>query len=98
MRNTLPASLVPALEESGLSGESLYQCLRERYGIQFHKAQETVRARKATATEKKQLGRDAHIVLEIERVSEDDSGVPIEWAQVVAHAERYTYQMQLFNQ
>jgi GntR family transcriptional regulator len=97
MVNCLPAAKVPGLENIGLSEESLYQCLRKKFGIHLHRASETVRARKATAPEKKHLGKDASIVLEIERVTEDECGHSLEWARVVAHAERYTYQMQLIN-
>jgi DNA-binding GntR family transcriptional regulator len=97
MKNCLPATRVPGLEESGLSHESLYHCLEERYGLRFRKASETVRARKSTARERKHLGKDATIVLEIERVTEDGNGIPLEWAQVIAHSDRYTYQIQLIN-
>lgn len=97
MTNCLPGNLVPDLETTGFSGESLYQCLRERYEITFAKANEIVKARSATADEKKQLGDDANVVLEIERLSFDSKEKPIECAQVIAHADHYTYQMQLIN-
>jgi DNA-binding GntR family transcriptional regulator len=97
MKNCLPAARVPGLEEQGLSHESLYHCLEKRFGLRFHKASETVRARKSSAQERKHLSKDATIVLEIERVTEDENGQALEWAQVVAHADRYTYQMQLIN-
>jgi len=97
MTNCLPAERVVGFENSGLAGESLYQSLRENYGIHLHRANETVCARQATSLEKKHLGKDANIVLEIERIAEDIDGIPLEWAQVVAHAGRYRYQMQLIN-
>lgn len=97
MWNCLPAERVPGLEDRGISGESLYQCLRERYGLHFSCAKETVRAREASAEEAKYLGEDAGIVLEIERLTEDDDGQVAEWAKVVAHAGRYSYQTQLTN-
>ena len=97
MRNCLPAARVPGLEDLGISGESLYKCLRERYGLQFHRASETVRARAASQEETTQLGEDVHIVLVIERITQDIEGRPAEWAQVIARADRYIYQMQLIN-
>jgi len=97
MRNCLPAARVPGLEDKGLSGESLYRCLSESYGIHLKRSNETVRARASSHKEKKQLGSDASIVLEIDRITEDTDGKLAEWAQIIAHADRYTYQIQLIN-
>ncbi|MGF1451022.1 MAG: GntR family transcriptional regulator [Opitutales bacterium] len=97
MTNILPAAAVPGLEREGLDHESLYQCLRERYGLELIAATERVTARKATRDEKQHLGRDTQIVLEIERVSRDAADRPLEWAQVIARADRYTYETDLIN-
>jgi len=97
MTNCLVADRVPDLENKGLSGESLYQTLRRDYGIHPEQADETVSARKVKKAEKKHLGEDAESVLEIRRITRDSKGSPFEWAEVIARADRYTYQVQLNN-
>lgn len=95
MRNFIPAALVPGLEEEGLHGESLYQCLRERYGIEPSDAKESLRARLVSPEERVLLGADTEVVLTIERLTKDASGRIIEWAEVSARADRYVYETEL---
>lgn len=97
MTNILPAVLVRGLEDTGLRRESLYQDLAVRFGLEAASARETLTARAATAAERRQLGADCAVVLEITRVTRLADDSPMEWASVVARADRYSYHVQLFN-
>lgn len=95
MRNFIPSALVPGLERAGLDCESLYQCLRERYGIHPSDANESIKARLSTPEERVLLGSDTEVVLTIERLTSDNTGRIIEWAQVSARADSYVYETEL---
>jgi len=97
MTNLLPAARVPGMERTGLAGESLYRFLRERYGIVPASATETVSARLPTPAERRQLGRGRYPVMVVERLTLDTAGKPMEWAVLVARADRYSFQIKLFN-
>lgn len=97
MTNILPAALVPDLAETGLRRESLYQDLARRFGLEAFSARETVTARLAAPAEQRQLGPECPVVLDIARVTRLADGSPMEWASVVARADRYNYHVQLFN-
>jgi len=98
MTNFPPARLVPGLLETGLADESSYHPLKRRFGLFPAKADEWVRSRLPTRRESELFDRRPPTVLEIERLSRDASDTPIEWAQVVARGDKYTYQVQLLNQ
>jgi GntR family transcriptional regulator len=97
MTNFLPAVLVPGLQHTGLLRESLYQDLAERFKLEASTARESVTARETRPAEQQQLGADSRVVLEITRVTRLENGTPMEWARVVARADRYSYHVQLFD-
>jgi len=95
MRNFLPASLLPGIVHEGLKGDSLYQCLRERYGIYPTNAYESLKARLANTAEQTLLGETTEVVLVIQRTTMDASNRIIEWAEVIASADSYIYETEL---
>lgn len=95
MRNFLPAAKLPGMVDQGLEGDSLYECLRERYGIYPNTAGESLKARLATAAEQALLGETTEVVLVIQRTTRDSSNRMIEWAEVIARADAYIYETEL---
>ncbi|MGD0555673.1 MAG: GntR family transcriptional regulator [Streptosporangiaceae bacterium] len=92
--------LAPGLLDTGdvadlLSRSGLYETLR-RQGIRFHAAEETIGARKATATEARLLqAARGSTVLTMTRVATDPTGRPIEYGVHAYLAERHSFRVQL---
>ncbi len=95
MRNELPLGRAPALAREGLTRESLYAWLKDRYGLVPARAHEEVEARPATPQEAEALGRDTKIVMVVRRHTRMPGGAPLEVAEMVAPAHRYRYRVEI---
>jgi GntR family transcriptional regulator len=94
MIDYLPVRYVPDLAEKGLEGESLYETLEKRYGLQLAHVEDTVTARGATHLEAGLLGiAPKEPVLYVTRVTYLENGDPVDAATVVSRADRYEYRM-----
>ncbi|MFI7005492.1 GntR family transcriptional regulator [Streptomyces sp. NPDC050145] len=92
LTNHLPAGLLD-LSEEALAEGGLYQLLR-RCGIALSTAEQTIGARKATATEAKLLGESrGATLLTMSRVAYDGAGRPVEFGSHVYRASRYSFEM-----
>lgn len=85
---------VPDLAERGLEGESLYETLEKRYGLDLAQAKDTVTARRATLFEARLLGIEpGSPVLYVTRVTYLPDNKPLGAATVVSRADRYEYRV-----
>lgn len=97
LSNELPDELVPGLSKKHLDNESLYNCLSRHFQVCPVQADEEVTARASTDEERQELGEDCETVLVVNRRTFMANGRPMELASMVANANRYRYQVQLFN-
>ncbi len=94
MTNYLPASVVD-FDAGALATNSLYALLRRR-GTRLHSATQTVGARTATAPEAKLLGEPrGAALLTMKRLSYDDHGLIVEYANSLYVATRYSFETHL---
>lgn len=86
----LPGQQFPGVEKIDFSSASLYQTLRERYGIRVSRADEILEARTPTRAQAQllQLSRHASL-LAIARTLWSVDGRPVETAQSVYRGDRY---------
>jgi GntR family transcriptional regulator len=74
------------------SGGSLYQVLRERFGVEMGHAEETIETALATPEEAELLGADIGLpMLLLSRHSFDTEGNPVEWVRSVYRGDRYKF-------
>lgn len=74
------------------SGGSLYQVLRERYGVEMGHAEETIETALASPAEAELLGADVGLpMLLLSRHSFDANGTPVEWVRSVYRGDRYKF-------
>ncbi len=91
----LPERLCPDLESNDLS-RSLYQLLETRYKLRLWSGEQVIRARCATAEERKLLhARPCTAVLYIERISYAATGEPVEYLEAVWRGDRYEFKASL---
>ncbi len=84
----------PDLAIKGLEGESLYETLEGRYGLELAQAKDTVTARRATMFEARLLGIEPNDpVLYVTRVTYLPNDEPLDAATVVSRADRYEYRI-----
>lgn len=84
----------PNLLEVGLAGESLYETLHTRYGLDLARVEDTVTARGASVLEASLLGVPAGApVLLVQRITFLADDQAIDAATVVARADRYAYRV-----
>jgi GntR family transcriptional regulator len=80
VRTALPAALVPGLERTNLENRSLYQAIRQRYGLVPHSAERWIEATLPNPEEATQLGIDASTpLLGIESIASLQGGTPMEY-------------------
>lgn len=85
----LPAILVPGLVQCDLSG-SLYRLLLDEYGLEVHRAEQSVTAVELDQTRAMLLGVPQHAAaLEVERVGLDQRDRPVEMTTTTYRADRY---------
>jgi GntR family transcriptional regulator len=86
----LPAAYVPAIEKHDFSRESLYQVLREEYGIVVASARQTIEAALPTPEEQEGLGiAKTAPVLRISRLTSDTEGRVIEHVRSAYRGDRF---------
>jgi GntR family transcriptional regulator len=84
------------LERSDFSTASLYQVLRQDYGVSVVRADQLIDARMPESREAELLHIDTHTpVLSIERETFDADGRPIEFVQSVYRGDKYRFHAQL---
>lgn len=92
MVNYLPARLAPGFAARGLARESLYDELRETYGLVPARAEDEVEAALATDDEAALLDvAPASAVIEVRRITYLADETPIEVAVVRSRADLYRY-------
>ncbi|HEX3787692.1 MAG TPA: GntR family transcriptional regulator [Pseudonocardiaceae bacterium] len=88
----LPTSRFRGLRRYVTAGGSLYQVLRERYGVEMGHAEETIETALASPDEAEQLGADVGLpMLLLSRHSFDTEGTPVEWVRSVYRGDRYKF-------
>jgi len=94
MRNYLPRDLLQVTPEQ-LAGEGLYQLMRSA-GVHLRLAEQTIGARRATATEAKLLGeaRGAPLLTMV-RTAYDDGGRAVEHGMHAYRASLYSFELTL---
>lgn len=92
----LNAARCPGLEQIDLHGGSLYELLREKYGLVLRRADQSIEAALPSPEQRALLGmspRDP--VLHIERVTYLDDGTPLEFVSSTYRGDRYRLQVEL---
>jgi GntR family transcriptional regulator len=94
MVDYLRMRFTPDLAEKGLEGESLYDTLEKRYGLELARAKDTVTARSASLFEARLLGiTPGAPVLYVTRITYLPDGEPLDAGTVVSRADRYEYRI-----
>lgn len=88
----LPLSRFRGLTEHLETGGSLYQVLRERFGVQLGYAEQTIETALASPEEAELLGADVGLpMLLLSRHSFDSDGNPVEWVRSLYRGDRYKF-------
>lgn len=88
----LPLARFRGLRRYVTSGGSLYQVLRERFGVEMGHAEETIETALASPAEAELLGADIGLpMLLLSRHSFDTDGKPVEWVRSVYRGDRYKF-------
>lgn len=96
-RVSLPFARFAGLETSDLSS-SLYTVLRERFGCESSKAEQSIQTCLVNATNAKLLQiKTGDPVLIITRTTYDFSGVPFEYTESVYRGDKYIFNVTLHN-
>ncbi|ASO18051.1 GntR family transcriptional regulator [Actinoalloteichus hoggarensis] len=74
------------------NGGSLYEVLRERFGVELGHAEETIETALASPEEAELLGSDIGLpMLLLSRHSFDTTGEPVEWVRSLYRGDRYKF-------
>jgi len=96
MTNYMSPAVVPGFKEKGLKCESLYEMLEKQYNIVLSRAEETVEAKAAKASEASLLNvKRGFPLLYATRVTYDISDRPVEVVISISRADRYAYKIKL---
>lgn len=88
----LPLSRFRGLALELREGGSLYQILRERFGVELGHAEETIETALASPEEAEVLGADVGLpMLLLSRHSFDTAGRPVEWVRSLYRGDRYKF-------
>jgi GntR family transcriptional regulator len=88
----LPLARFRGLRRYVTAGGSLYQVLRERFGVEMGHAEETIETALASPAEADLLGADVGLpMLLLSRHSFDTDGKPVEWVRSVYRGDRYKF-------
>jgi GntR family transcriptional regulator len=94
----IPFDRCPELVEDDLSCNSLYHLLEQKYGLKLGHAEERITATTASRRQAALLSIDKDApLLQIERLTFLDSGVPIEFVENFYRADRYVYTATIFR-
>jgi len=92
----VPAALCPDLDRNNLAHLSLYQLLRERYGVDPVRAQQTIEPTVCEPDDARHLGaRPGTPAIVVTRVAFDRSGQPVEFARDVYRGDRARFVVDL---
>lgn len=96
MTNYLSPAVVPGFLAKGLKSESLYETLEKHYSIVLSRAEETVEAKAAKASEAELLNikRGAPLLCAT-RVTYDITDRPVEVVISITRADRYSYKIRM---
>jgi GntR family transcriptional regulator len=87
-----PADRFPKLAEMDLNNRSVYAALEKLYDAHPQEALDIVSAGSATREQARLLGINKGApVMRLKRTSTDRQGLPVEYSNVVFHAERYQF-------
>lgn len=96
MTNYLSPAVVPGLLDKGLKSESLYETLEKHYSIVLSRAEETVEAKAAKASEAELLNiKRGAPLLYATRVTYDITDRPVEVVISITRADRYSYKIRM---
>ncbi|MGH3469336.1 MAG: GntR family transcriptional regulator, partial [Thermocrispum sp.] len=88
----LPRERYPGLRRHLSAGGSLYQTLRDRFGVELGQAEETIETALAGPDEARVLGADVGMpMLLLSRHSFDIAGTPVEWVRSMYRGDRYKF-------
>jgi GntR family transcriptional regulator len=88
----LPAARFPGLRRCASEGESVYEVLRERYGVRLGRVEQTIETTLAGPREAELLRADVGLpMLSLARQSFDSDGVPVEWLRATYRGDRYKF-------
>jgi GntR family transcriptional regulator len=88
----LPLARFRGLRRYVTAGGSLYQVLREKFGVDMGHAEETIETALASPEEAELLGADIGLpMLLLSRHSFDQDGNPVEWVRSVYRGDRYKF-------
>ncbi|KAA9161853.1 GntR family transcriptional regulator [Amycolatopsis acidicola] len=88
----LPLSRFRGLRKHVSAGGSLYSVLREQFGVQMDRAEETIETSLAGPQEAELLGADVGMpVLLLSRHSFGSDGKPVEWVRSIYRGDRYKF-------
>jgi GntR family transcriptional regulator len=95
----VPEKLFPGLMDENLEDRSLYQLLRQKYGVRPARALQQWQAVPCPAADAKILDvRRGSPVLQIQRTTFDPQGRPFEYLESFFRGDRYVFQAELRNQ
>jgi DNA-binding GntR family transcriptional regulator len=93
MLNYIDIQKAPNLQKN-FKIQSLYTFLKQEYGIEFYKAEETVEARACTKQEAKKLEiKEDAPLLSLHRLSYDKNNKPIEFSDIVIKSDMYKHKI-----
>jgi GntR family transcriptional regulator len=94
----IPVKFCPELSATDLTNRSLYQVLRERYGIKLNRASQSLEAVAAGAHEAGALHvREGTPLLLLERISRDHQDWIVEFVQAHYRGDRYRFTTELIR-
>lgn len=94
----LPEKFFPNITKYNMANCSLYTIMKEEYNIHFNYMKQSLRASTIIKKEAEMLiGKSKGVGFVSERLMYNIEEVPIEYTKTIYHAERYTFNMVLFN-
>jgi GntR family transcriptional regulator len=98
MINYIVSRYVPGLLDDGLTSESLYEIMENKYNIVLSRAEETVEAVLADEQQAKTLKTyEGAPLLSVTRVTYDQNDFPFEVVKAVSRGDRYQYSATLMG-
>jgi GntR family transcriptional regulator len=92
----LPHAIAPGLLDHDLEGQSLYELLRARYGVEFVSAKQTIEASEPTAQERELLLLPRRVpVLRLHRYTAGVDRRVLEFVRAVYRGDRYQLHVEL---
>ena len=94
----LPEKFFPNIIKYNMVNCSLYTIMKEEYDIRFNYLKQSLKAVSLPKGEAEMLlGKSKGVGLVSERLMYNIKEIPIEYTRTIYHAERYTFNIVLFN-